>query len=47
MHFLPERPLTAREKKFPTDYAVDEKEFMDKMTEWGVELEEEERTAFF
>lgn len=46
VHFLPERPLTKRENKFPTDYAVDEKEFMEKMAEWGVKLEDEERTAF-
>ena len=46
VHFLPARPLTEREKKFPTDYAVDEKEFVAKMDEWGVELEEDERTAF-
>ena len=47
VHFLPDRPLEGREKWYPTEYAVDEKEFMDKMAEWGVELEEEERTAFF
>lgn len=46
VHFLPERPLTKIENKFPLDYAVDEKEFMAKMAEWGIELEEEKRTAF-
>ena len=47
VHFLPARPLTEREKKFPTDYAVDEKEFMAKMDEWGVELEVDERIAYY
>ena len=48
VHFLPEnfykyrqpgKPLPERERKYLSEYAVDGKEFMAKMKEWGVELE--------
>ena len=47
VNFALNRPMTEREKRCLADYVVDEKEFMDKMAEWGVELEEEEQIAFF